>query len=650
MKKNLFFVIASSMAIASGFTACSSDNDSATIDPHANSAGKTTIAFGVSGNGSTRMADAETQQDNSFGGIKNVDFWSFYQSGLSNGSVAGGDADFVQDITGIDEISAYDQNATAPNSNGGVKVFKNLTLPVNNFGDTRYIFYGENKLASTTTNVLTRNYSAGGMTGKKLSAIEFSLKQRASGTSGSATIASLQTALSAVFAEMEANRAAQAALGTPQGTDNATRLAADLATFKATNYSASLEALDYIINFIDGEYRNVSIATANRTALDAIATLVSGTTLQLKSDFRGFIGTLPRCLCMLHVDASNNATITTNTDAVNNLSGVTAGFDSYTYAPSLWYYGNGWLTKQTAGSAPTNWEGTYTTYANATTVANPAVDYDLAYSHPINYGEALLHASILNNITIQPILYDPAYATGDAEVRCGTNPLTGYRWESYTGTGSSVVPGATALTAGQFYLTGILIGMQPQKVGYDFTQASLAAAPAVKTVYDDELQGATNVNVAGSYGNSYTYKAVSVPATASGTALNVYTLLLETAVATATSKVNFALEFVNNSGKTFVGNNAEVVKPGSTFYLVGTIDWTGKTGSVTGVDKIFQQDYTTLLNINIKALKAFDKDGTNNTTEIYTTVPDLLTAEHSIAMYIDVVWKAGYSYSIDLGK
>ena len=136
MKKNLFFVIASSMAIASGFTACSSDNDPVTIDPHANSAGKTTIAFGISGNGSTRMADAETQQDNSFGGIKNVDFWSFYQSGLSNGSVAGGDADFVQDITGIDEISAYDQNATAPNSNGGVKAQGRSRFPVTCCRDT----------------------------------------------------------------------------------------------------------------------------------------------------------------------------------------------------------------------------------------------------------------------------------------------------------------------------------------------------------------------------------------------------------------------------------------------------------------------------------------------------------------------------------
>ena len=161
-------------------------------------------------------------------------------------------------------------------------------------------------------------------------------------------------------------------------------------------------------------------------------------------------------------------------------------------------------------------------------------------------------------------------------------------------------------------LSAVLVGGQ-KNVGFDFTQATYAGGIGYAyTIYDNVM---TN--------------SIAANSTASYSAANS-TLVLETPEG---ENEFIALEFTNTSAKDFYGVDG-IVPVGGKFYLVGQLTATAATE--TG-NKVFKQDYTTTARVSIKDLKT-----------AYSTIPDLKAPQLEIGLSVDLEWKTGHTYDLEL--
>jgi hypothetical protein len=124
-----------------------------------------------------------------------------------------------------------------------------------------------------------------------------------------------------------------------------------------------------------------------------------------------------------------------------------------------------------------------------------------------------------------------------------------------------------------------------------------------------------------------------------------YTLVLETKDATGNATndaIKIAVEFENNTGKTIMGKNNELIHNGCRFYLIGSLDPNANTsyyyqGTSTLIKKAFVQDYTTTVTLKV-----------NNLKNAYHTLPDLNVPQLEMGLSVDLGWKPGIIQSIDL--
>lgn len=107
------------------------------------------------------------------------------------------------------------------------------------------------------------------------------------------------------------------------------------------------------------------------------------------------------------------------------------------------------------------------------------------------------------------------------------------------------------------------------------------------------------------------------------------TLVLETAGA-QNEKVNFALEFVNNSPNAFQGTDG-IVPVGGKFYLVGQLSAT------TDHQKVFEQDHNTIATVTINSLK-----------NAYNCVPDLRAPKLELGLSVDLEWQTGLKQDVTI--
>jgi hypothetical protein len=166
-----------------------------------------------------------------------------------------------------------------------------------------------------------------------------------------------------------------------------------------------------------------------------------------------------------------------------------------------------------------------------------------------------------------------------------------------------------------FPLTGIIIGNQ-HPVEFDFTPEDGDAN--VKLVYDSQVKVKNNDN-----SESYLYLSTTADVGPSRT------LVLQTR---DSEKVDILLEFANK-GNTFYGVNGPVYKD-TKFYLAANF---GPDDAVIGTpdtrpeeakDRVFTQDYTTILNAKVISLK-----------NAYCLLPDLLTAKLEVGVELTPDWK-----------
>ncbi len=211
--------------------------------------------------------------------------------------------------------------------------------------------------------------------------------------------------------------------------------------------------------------------------------------------------------------------------------------------------------------------------------------------------------------------------------------------------------------------TGIIIGGQCQKVGWDFLRKETTDG-FIYMIYDNRINGQPKGT------------GVTVPVDG-GTSATNYTLVFDnykcgTTVADAGTlagqdDVFVALEFVNN-GDDFWGQG-NLVRKGTTFYLTAklpkvtdaqaaTFQWPGttnadvnrfyevppidNTGASRKIARVFVQDYKTTATFTI---------GKNSLQNALVTVPDLRSTQMSFGLSVDLTWKPGITYNdITLGQ
>ena len=189
-----------------------------------------------------------------------------------------------------------------------------------------------------------------------------------------------------------------------------------------------------------------------------------------------------------------------------------------------------------------------------------------------------------------------------------------------------------------FTVTGILIGGQPDQVGWDFL--SPKNDNFIMTVFDRDMPESGG-NVSSVIADDYVDGQTSVP---------FYTLLLDNMVSgeSATQQnVNFAIELVNTTKKDFYGVDG-LVADGQKFYLVGEMTLpTDKTISFptdtdyrfpgTGINRVFVQDYTTNLNVTFNSLR-----------NAYVTIPDLRASKLQLGLSVDLTWQTGLTFDVNI--
>lgn len=168
-----------------------------------------------------------------------------------------------------------------------------------------------------------------------------------------------------------------------------------------------------------------------------------------------------------------------------------------------------------------------------------------------------------------------------------------------------------------FKVTGILIGGQPASVDWKYEPAT--AETFANTIYDKEMNGSMVAKHEASASNAN------------------YTLVFDNKKSDAQSPVYVTLELENNSDKAFYGKDG-IIQKNTKFYLVGQLN-PNKTGltNPNSVNRVFVQDYVTTANFNIKDLKS-----------AYNCIPDLRTSGINVGLAVDLSWKTGITFNVDL--
>lgn len=253
------------------------------------------------------------------------------------------------------------------------------------------------------------------------------------------------------------------------------------------------------------------------------------------------------------------------------------GIDRFAYPAELYYYGNSRIKTSNID----NRRGAYTDrewsdvladyeYDNASVNGNTQA---VAIKDPLQYGVA--HLQIALKMTDASELEDAR--------------------------GISIPVGTT-----NFPLTGIIVGGQ-LPVGFDFspnTSYPVYSEGDVKFIYDNQLPTL--------------YLSSSADATEV-----TNTLVLQSY---DHQKVPVLLEFINNSGVDFKGQDG-IVYQGTKFYLAGEVDPADGTGGDTSaVGRVFTQDHTTTLNMKVTSL-----------AKAYNVVPNLLSPRLELGIQL-VLW------------
>lgn len=327
-------------------------------------------------------------------------------------------------------------------------------------------------------------------------------------------------------------------------------------------------------------------------------------------------------------------------------AGTNYDANSYYYPAEILYFGNSPVRVSDVEHA----KSYYNSIADWNTETNwPTDDWSgshvvsttksVAMKYNINYGVAMLKTTVGYKSGIS-YLEDNNHAV--QALAAGYSTVDAYNEAGHTNDEPNK---HIAITATSFKLTGIIIGGQPQNVGWDFLPIKANSTDATITtgfIYDRAVYNQT-IPTTGASDPNYTvvfdnYNASAVSATSSQ------------------DKVFVALEFQNCTGEDFYGN-CNLVRDNGYFYLIGAldvgaitenstndIDWNHNgyvippykaDGTSKEVRRIFVQDYVTDVTF---------KFGQNSLKYAYLTVPDLRSSSLTMGLSVDINWSKGLKY------
>ena len=598
MKKLNSFLLMGTVALAGlgVMSSCSSDDlgNAPTTNPGETKAVKTQFALNIPrANGGTRMSDENTQANKNFRGMEDIRMYSFKEA-----PAAGSTSTATFTLANIDGI------ATSASS----KIYSDVSVPV---GTTHFLFYAHAPQGTTDAKKF------------ELGVLNFTAPE---------TDATATNGISAELVKLKGtdNASPEALLNILNGVAGVTgwATAADGTELKKlyTKYtSAKAGSANSILLTLQSLYNNLggivtganadaqTVAKAIRAKIAESFTATTGTdgyvTLAYKetgvSKYPNNINLPDGAVQLSYAEA-------TKTFSYADKSGLTGiqnlDASKICFPASIYYFQSSDLAATAKEMEAGQWPTTTTNWTTATKAPwlkdasnlaegwTPSVQpttRTIAMRQNINYGVANLATT----------------------VKCGAASLA-----DNTGldvNDPSEFAGTVTVPAAGFPVTGLLIGGQPTKVGFDFQPASTDAFD--QTIYDNSLTGIVAKN---------------------GTASAVnYTIVLPNDMGRGVANqntVNVAIELTNKSGVAFRGFDG-IIPAGGKFYLVGKLE--PKTDALTGVTNpaVFMSDYKTTMNLTITSLK-----------NAYNTIPDLRSTKLQLGLSVDLDWQTGIQFDVNI--
>lgn len=583
MRNSKHFALGAATLLLStaGFTACSSE-DTFTGGSFSGESVKTQFAINVPavGKSDARMGEdiVQGQSDVVFRGMSNIRLVPF-KLGSDPSSVTEpltGSESLYYNAIELGAIGSSDLTSTAK-----YKVYNDVELPI---GVNAFLFYGEatdkdGDASDKTNGALIPSYSTQGLeAGKTLADVHFDLKGILVGDDYQTT----QTGLLAILDGIAKTEGWKDATGTLQP------YYTSFIGMKAGSANNILLAVQDLYNAVKGD------VLADENGLKAkIATKIEeyftpkGSsvpyTLTYKTtslaQYPAGIG-LPDGAVQV-AWSTDHFDYTSNVDYDGGTSMNVSGLDKYVYPASLYYWDNTSLKTSTELESGNYGANDWSTIINTlySEWAVTASTQSVALAKAINYAVGRLDVYA-------------AFAAG----------------EIYDANPSGQQP--VRIPDDGFTLTGVLIGGQ-KNVGWNFTP--LTTDNTEKTIYD----AAVDAGAAGTEGVTRT------------SGLKNRTLVLETA-GKGGEKVNFALEFTNNSSQAFYGKDG-LVPAGGKFYLVGQLNADGSHA------KVFEKDHYTKATVTINSLK-----------NAYNCIPDLRSPKLELGLSVDLTWVEGLSQDVTI--
>lgn len=597
MKKLSSFFLMGTVALAGlgVMSSCSSDdlgNDS-TTNPGETKAVKTQFALNIPrANGGTRMSDVNTQAKQNFLGMQDVRLYAFKtEPNASSSSVA---TFALANIDGISETASS-------------KIYSDVSVPV---GTTHFLFYAHAPQGTTDADKF------------ELGVLNLTNPE---------TDATATNDISATLATVKKNDtdSPKALLGILNGvagvegwateTDGTelNKLYTKYTSVKAGSANSIRLTLQSLYNNLGGIVTGANtgaqiVAKAIRTKIEESFNKTTATdgyvTLAYKAT--GNVSKYPNNINL--PDGAVQLTFGTDKQFAyaeeSNLTGIqNLNASKICFPASIYYFQssdlaatakeletNQWpttTTNWTAATAP--WLKDATNLADGWTSDVKATTRSIAMRKNINYGVANLATT----------------------VKCGAASLPDNK--DLPVTDPSEFPGTvTVPPEAGFPVTGLLIGGQPTKVGFNFQPSDDAFD---YTIYDNNL---TNI--------------VAKNGTASTTN---YTIVLPNDKGRGVedqNTVNVAIELTNNSGVAFRGQDG-IIPDGGKFYLVGQLNPDAKTIEGVTNPAVFMSDYKTTMNLTITSLQS-----------AYNTIPDLRSTKLQLGLSVDLDWQAGLQFDVEI--
>lgn len=610
MKKIKFFSFASAVLLASaaGMSSCSSDS----IEPTGGSgvAGqvvKTQFYLNIpyAGNNeggnarvSTRMTAENTQNDNNFLGLVDLEMFAFGEDPIS-------EATSTRTIRIGNNLSNYDTDKKR-------QLYSDIAIPV---GTTHMVLYTRaSKRDNSTPNTNKTNFEAGSLTPiytkftdeakPKLSEINFNLETIHSANDFDNqghtilnllnSIAQAQTTINTK--PIEWSKISETDIGTPGERAILQNLYNNFVKLKAGSEASVIRAIEDL---------KAAVNTQKLTDFTALTEVIEN-----KCTTRGlsYVNGFPRNLGLpdgaavlkFNSDSKEFAyeEVTTGIPTGGNL----VDHKTITYPSELAYFVSS-PVKTSASKSKLNELPDYKAWLDNT-------EQWRGYEEVVKSNTTLV-------VLKEPVQYGVACLK--SKIKCAKASLEDNAKKIIESAANNTL---TVPTNG-IEVKGILIGGQPQGVEWNFEPASNATFD--HTIYDRDMNPGIVAQTSDSKPN--------------------YTLVLDNKnSSTADSKqsmVYVTVELENNMGD-FYG--AEGLIPKDTrFYLVGQLDPNASagvnkpSGTAETLDHVFIKDHTTIANFTITSLQ-----------NAYNHIPDMRTSKINVGLAVDLKWESGITFNVDL--